>query len=77
MIVKALRNKDNGLISFAPFSLFSSLFSELSYTHGRRDGNKIAHSLTSLALITPNCTVWMENVPSRTLCFVQTDLSVL
>ena len=36
MIVKALRNNDNGLIPFAPLindvSLFSGLFSELSYT---------------------------------------------
>ena len=44
VIVKALRNNDNGLILFAPLindvSLFSGLFSELSYSHIRRDGNK-------------------------------------
>ncbi|KAK9987323.1 hypothetical protein SO802_032274 [Lithocarpus litseifolius] len=81
VIVKALRNKDNGLVSFAPLindvSLFSSLYSELSYSHIRRDGNKVAHSLAKLALMTPGCTVWMEDVPSHTLRLVQADLAAL
>ena len=81
VIVKALRNTDNGLTPFAllinDVSLFSSLFSELSYSHIKRDGNKVAHSLARLALITPGCTVWMEDVPCRTLPFVEADLAVL
>ena len=81
VIVKALRNNDNGLTPFAPLindiSLFSGLFSELSYSHIKRDGNKFAHSLARLALITPCCTMWMEDVPSRTLPFVQADLAAL
>ena len=52
------------------------LFSELSYSHIRRDDNKVAHSLARLILITLDCTVWMEDVPSRTLHFVQADLAV-
>ena len=81
VIMKALRNNDNGLTPFAPLindvSLFSSLFSELSYSHIRRDGNKVAHSLARLTLMTPGCTVWMEDVPSRTLPFVQANLAML
>ena len=81
VIVKALRNKNNGLISFAPLindvSLFSSLFSELSYSHIRRDGNKVAHNLTRLVLITLDCTMWMEEVSSHTLHFIQADLAAL
>ena len=81
VIVKALRNSDNGLTPFAPLindvSLFSGLFSELSYSHIRRDGNKVAHSLARLALTTLGCTVWMEDVPSHTLPFVQADLAAL
>ena len=81
VIVKALRNNDNRLTPFAPLmndvSLFSGLFSELSYSHIRRDGNKVAHSLARLALMTPSCTVWMEDVPSHTLPFVKADLLVL
>ena len=74
VIVKALRNKNNVLISFAPLindvSLFSSLFSELSYSHIRRDGNKVAHNLTRLVLTTQNYTVWKEDVPSYILPFI-------
>ncbi|XP_023885283.1 uncharacterized protein LOC111997430 [Quercus suber] len=61
VIVKALRINDNGLTPFAPLindiSLFLGLFSELSYSHIRRDGNKVAHSLARLALMTPSCTL--------------------
>ncbi|KAK9997335.1 hypothetical protein SO802_022021 [Lithocarpus litseifolius] len=74
VIVKALRNKDNGFLFIAPLindvSLFSGLYSELSYFHIRKNGNKVAHSLARLALITIDCTVWMEDVPFRTLYFV-------
>jgi len=38
------------------------------------DGNKVAYSLARLALILPNCTVWMKDVLFRTLPFVQADL---
>nr|XP_023893772.1 uncharacterized protein LOC112005706 [Quercus suber] len=81
VIVKALRNNENGLTPFAllinDVSLFLGLFSELSYSHIRRDGNKVAHNLARLALMTPGCTVCMEDVPSRTLPFVQANLAVL
>lgn len=63
MIVKALRWEDNGLAPFAHLindvSLFSGLFSVLSYSHVRRDGNKVAHSLARLALTSPICIIWM------------------
>ena len=79
--MKALRCKDNGLTPFAHLindvSLFSGLFSELSYSHIGRDGNKVAHSLTRLALTSPSCTMWMKDVPYRTLPFVQANLAAL
>jgi len=78
--VKALRNNGNGLIPFAPLindvSLFSGLFSELSYSHIRRDGNKAAHNLARLALSTLDYTTWMKDVPSRTFPFVRANLVV-
>ncbi|KAK9997364.1 hypothetical protein SO802_022050 [Lithocarpus litseifolius] len=81
VIVKALRNKDNGLLSIAPMvndvSLFSSLYSKLSYSHIRRNVNEVAHCLARLTLITPNYTVWMKDVPFRTLPFVQAYLATL
>nr|XP_023891641.1 uncharacterized protein LOC112003671 [Quercus suber] len=81
LVVKALKCKDNGLVPFGHLindvSLFSGAFSKLSYSHIRRDGNKIAHSLARLALTTPSCTTWMEDVPSCTLPFVHADLATL
>ena len=81
LVVKALKCKDNGLAPYAHLindvSLFSGSFLELSYSHIRRDNNKVAHSLVRLALTTPSCTMWMENVPSCTLLFVQVDLAAL
>ena len=81
VVVKALRCKDNGLTPFAHLindvSLFSGLFLELSYSHIRRDGNKVAHSLARLVLTSSSCIVWMEDVPSRTLPFVQSNLAAL
>ena len=74
IIMKALRNKDNGLISYGPLIndvyLFSGLFLELLYFHIRRDGNKVAHNLARLGLITSKCAMWMKDVPSPTLPFV-------
>ena len=81
VIMKALRNKDNGLLSIAPrindVSLFSGVYLEFSYSHIRRNGNKVAHSLARLVLITPDYTVWMKDVPFCTLPFVQANLAML
>ena len=74
VVVKALRCKEYGLALYAhlinDMSLFFGLYSELSYSHVRRDGNKIAHNLVRLALTSQSCSAWMEDVPSRTLPFV-------
>ena len=81
VVVKALSCKEYGLALYAHLikdvSLFFGLYSKLSYSYMKRDGNKVAHSLVRLALTTQNCTVWIENVPSRTLPFVQVDLAAL
>ena len=58
LVVKALKCKDNGLAPYGHLindvSLFSGSFSELSYSHIRRDGNKVAHSLARLVLTSDN-----------------------
>lgn len=70
VIVKALRKLDNGVYSFGLLINDVVLFSKLSYSHTRRDGNKAAYSLARLAMTTSECTMWMEDVPPRTLPFV-------
>ena len=81
VVVKALRYKEYGLAPYAHLikdvSLFSGLYSKLSYSHVKRDSSKVAHSLARLALTLQSCTVWMEDVPYRTLPFVQADLAAL
>lgn len=77
VIVKALRNLDNGLYSYGLLINDVALFSELSYSYTRRDGNKVAHSLARLATTTSKCIVWKEDVSTRTLSFVSIDLATL
>ena len=61
LVMKALTCKDNGLAPYAHLinyvSLFSGSFSELSYSHTRRDSNKVAHSLAKLVLTSPSYTM--------------------
>ncbi|XP_075645735.1 uncharacterized protein LOC142616862 [Castanea sativa] len=81
VVVKSLTSKECGLTPYSQLlndvSLFSGFYSQLSYSHVKRDGNKVAHSLAKLALTTQSFTVWMEDVPSCTLPFVQADLAAL
>ena len=80
VVAKALKCKEFGLVPYAHLlkdvSLFSGLHSQFSYSHVKRDGNKVAHSFARLVLTSQHCTVWMEDVPSYTLPFVQADLAL-
>ena len=81
VVVNALTCKEFRLAPYAHLindvSLFSGLYSQLSYSHVKRDGNKVAHSLAKLALTSKSCLVWMEDVSPCTLPFVQADLAAL
>ena len=54
VVAKALKCKEFGLAPYAhllkDMSLFSSLYSQLSYSHVKRGSNKVAHNLVRLAL---------------------------
>ena len=80
VVAKALKCKEFGWVPYAHLlkdvSLFSGLHSQFSYSHVKRDGNKVAHSLARLVLTSQRCTVWIEDVPSYTLPFVQADLAL-
>ena len=81
VVAKALKCKEFGLALYVHLlndvSLFSNLYPQLSYSHVKRDGNKVAHSLARLALTSQHCTMWIEDVPSCSLPFVQADLAAL
>ena len=79
LVMAFLNSKNPGLASYGlllqdTLSL-SSVFSKLSYSHTKREGNTVAHNLAKLAVNLPNCVIWMEDVPSNVLSFYQVDLA--
>nr|POE54030.1 hypothetical protein CFP56_47761 [Quercus suber] len=78
LVMTALKTKNPGL---APFGLLiqdslslSSGFSKLYYSHTKRKGNIVAHSLAQLAVNFLNSVIWMEDVPSDVLSSYYADL---
>ena len=53
----------------------SQQFDELRYSHTKREGNSLAHSLARYAVNIPDFLVWMEDVPPQFYYILQTDLS--
>ena len=78
-LIKALKSTEDSL---SPIGLLvddvkwvASSFERLVYSHVKRNGNRVAHSLAKNALCIPNFQVWMEDVSSHiTLIF---DLDVI
>ena len=54
----------------------ASSFERLVYSHVKRNGNKVAHSLAKNALCIPDSQVWMENVPSHITSILDLDVIV-
>uniref|UniRef100_A0A7N2MU32 Reverse transcriptase domain-containing protein n=1 Tax=Quercus lobata TaxID=97700 RepID=A0A7N2MU32_QUELO len=55
----------------------SQNFDLLLYSHTKRDGNAVAHSLAKYALRIPDFLAWMEDVPTHIQSIVQADLALL
>ena len=55
----------------------SQNFDLLLYSHTKRDGNVVAHSLAKYALHIPDFLAWMEDVPPHIQSIVQADLALL
>ena len=78
-LIKALKSTEDSL---SPIDLLvddvkrvASSFERLVYSHVKRNGNRVTHSLAKNALRIPNFQVWMEDVSSHiTLIF---DLDVI
>ena len=80
LLVMAALNSKNPVL--APYGLMiqdslslSSVFSKLSYSHTKREGNTVAHNLAQLAVNLSNCVIWMEDVPPVVLSCYQADLA--
>ena len=57
--------------------VFENLFSELSYSHIKREDNKVAHYLAQLEVNYPDNVIWIENVSISVYSFVQVDLATV
>ena len=55
----------------------SQNFDLLLYSHTKRDGNAVAHSLAKYALRIPDFLAWIEDVPTHIQSIVQADLALL
>ena len=53
----------------------SQQFDELHYSHTKREGNSLAHSLVRYAVDILDFLVWMEDVSPQFYYILQTDLS--
>ena len=76
IMAKALCSSDTSLASYGLLmkdtTLYSSLFSELTYSYTTRESNKIARSLAKQVVFFLYSMVWMYNIPLIT-SFVQAD----
>ena len=80
VVTKALRSKNTSWASYGLLiqdaNIVERNFWELSYSHTKREDNKVAHCLGRLVLSLSDTVVWMEDVPPLVFYFVQADLAV-
>ena len=58
-------------------TIFLGLYMKLLYSHYRRDGNKLAHSLARFSIHVPNYSAWMEEVPHTLISVAKQDVANL
>ena len=79
VVTQVLETKEVGLAAYgllvSDACTLARNFSEVSYSHTKREGNKVAHSLAKLAANLTNCVIWMEEIPPSINHFVQADLA--
>lgn len=80
VVTEALRFNNARLASYGLLvedaKLLEKSFLELSYSHTKRKGNKVAHGLARLALNLSDTIVWMEDIPPSISHFVQTNFTI-
>ena len=57
--------------------VFSNCYSKLLYSHCRREGNRLAHSLARYSINVSNYVVWMEEFPNPLFIVVQQEVANL
>ena len=56
---------------------YGTKFRRVLYSHVKRNDNSVAHNLAKHALCIPDFQVWMEDVPSHIVQFLQFDVTHL
>ena len=81
LIVNSLKSGRANMASVEPLiqdaTIFSASYTKLLYSHCRRDGNKLAHSLARFSIHVPNYLAWMEEVPHTLLSIAEQDVANL
>ena len=81
VVIKALIKPKSPLSSLGPWiedsKIFSNNFSQLLYSHTRKECNKVAHSLARYVIDIPNFLVWMEDVPLHFTIILHANLANL
>ena len=81
IMMNGLKTKEPDLSSYGWLILDAcvseNFFSELSYSHVKKEGNKVAHYLVKLVVNYPDNVIWMEDVPLLVFPFVQADLATV
>lgn len=57
--------------------VFQNSFYELSYSHVKREDNKVAHYLAKLVVNYLNNIIWMKNVSLSIYSFIQANLATV
>ena len=77
-IMHASKEGGSNLVSVKPLILDalsqSSSFTKLLYSHTKRNGNKLVHSLAQHSINVDDYIVWMKDVSPPLLFIVQTDI---
>ena len=80
-VIKALREGEQPLSPTGPLlehvRMYSRRFETVLYSHSKREGNSVAHSLARYANSISDFLVWMEDVPPHIQSLVQVDLACL
>ena len=81
VVIKALREEEQLLsptsLLLEDVRMLSQSFQKLLYSHTKREGNSVAHSLARYASSIPKFFVWMEDVPPCIQSLIQDDLASL
>ena len=81
LIVNSLKSGRATMASVEPLiqdvTIFSTSYTKLLYSHCRRDGNKLTHSLARFSIHVPNYLAWMEEVTHTLLSVAEQDVANL